>query len=357
MLSLNKIRRCQSIWNIYFERTPQRAKARPHCGHGAVTKIFLKLADNESDFLIPSIKTRNFVSSLTREIGFHPLKTPMKTILSLAAVVALAGSASSQVLSEDFSTGVPPTGWTLVDNNGAASLTWEADGTGRAWHQDDFSGVTSDNTLISPAMDLSGTSGTTLTFDGSTQWSAWLANHPTSFGDGISNMEVSTDGGATWTVVWTDTSTADGSYSASADLSAFDGMTGVQLGIHFYGTYAQEWWVDNVVIDAGGAGGPVYSATGLVGGGTATLTVTGATASGGVLLGYSLTGAGPTNTPFGAVDMSAPISTLPTLTADAAGTASMTTGVPARASGFTVYTQGADLTSGMLTNSLAEVIL
>jgi hypothetical protein len=35
----------------------------------------------------------------------------------------------------------------------------------------------------------------------------------------------------------------------------------------------------------------------------------------------------------------------------------MSTGIPARATGFTVYTQAADLGSGMLTNSLAEVIL
>ena len=168
-------------------------------------------------------------------------------------------------------------------------------------------------------------------------------------------MEISTDGGVTWAVVWTDTSQNNGdTYSPSVDLSAYDGMSNVQLGIRFYGTWAQEWWVDNVLIDGSGSGAPVYSATGLVGGGTATLTVTGATAGGGVLLGYSLTGAGPTNTPFGPVDMSAPITTLPTLTADGAGMASMTTGVPTRASGFTVYTQGADLTSGVLTNSLAE---
>jgi hypothetical protein len=103
--------------------------------------------------------------------------------------------------------------------------------------------------------------------------------------------------------------------------------------------------------------GPVYSIIGLVGGGTATLTVTNATPLGGVLLGYSLTGAGPTNTPLGMVDMSVPIVTLPPLTADAAGVATMSTAVPVQATGFTIYTQGADLVSGVLTNSLAEVVL
>ncbi|MCP4093703.1 MAG: hypothetical protein GY747_09670 [Planctomycetes bacterium] len=282
----------------------------------------------------------------------------MKTILSLAAVVALAGSASSQVLSEDFSTGVPPTGWTHVNNNAHIGVGWIPDGAGRAWCEDEAGVGTVDTTLVSPAFDLTGVSGTTLSFDGETYWAAYLANHPTSYGDGISNMEISTDGGATWTMVWTDTSLNNGdTYSPVVDLSAYDGMVGVQLGIRFYGTWAQEWWVDNVVIDGGGGSGLTYTATGLVGGGTGTLTVTGASAGGGVLLGYSLTGAGPTMTPFGPVDMSMPITRLPVLTADGAGTASMTTGIPARASGFTVYTQGADLATSTLTNSLAEAIL
>lgn len=114
--------------------------------------------------------------------------------------------------------------------------------------------------------------------------------------------------------------------------------------------------LDDHIYDAGPAT-PLYSIVGLVGGGTATLTVDNATAGGAVLIGYSLTGAGPTNTPFGLVDMSAPITTLPTLIANSAGTASISTSVPARASGFTVYTQAADLSTGVLSNSLADLIL
>lgn len=114
---------------------------------------------------------------------------------------------------------------------------------------------------------------------------------------------------------------------------------------------------ENILTYLSVPGGPSYAITGLAGGGTATLTVSGATAGGGVLIGYSLTGAGPTNTPFGPVDMSAPITQLPTLTADGAGVAAMSTSVPGRASGLTVYTQAADLATGTLTNSLAEVVL
>lgn len=296
----------------------------------------------------------------------------MKTILSFTAVALLAGSASAQILTEDFSSGVPPTGWTYSSTN-PIEQGWIpgiidpiSDHTGWAWHEDEFSSNgTSDSHLISPAMDLSSSLSTAMSFDGETIFANYLANHPNSVGDGVSNVEVTTNGGLSWTVVWTDTSTLASypiaeAYTPCIDLSAWDGMTGVQVAFHFYGTYAQEWWVDNIVVESGGCGGSGslnYAITGLVGGGTATLTVTNATAGGGVLLAYSLTGAGPTPTPFGLVDMSPPITQLPTLTADGVGTASLTTSVPGRASGFTVYSQGADLTSGTLTNSLAEVVL
>jgi len=404
-------------------------------------------------------------------------------------------------------------------------------------------------------MDLSGLASAYAHISGETGWATYLANNPAGYGDGYTNLELSTDGGLTWTSVWTDTSLV--SYTAFAedvDISSFAGNAAVEISLHYYGTYAHEAHIGSIVVDdsptgppptgtawtvnlpttfasapfaedfEGGAGtvpthmaltnidpdtglvdaeawcnvgqlapcinpfggsyalemgldplssnyhtvrnamvlgingngdtsleldfmgynageesanfdgvwvsadgaswyivssnwgselpttstwlsvssmdltgtpvdtsgdfylmfgqednfpydyldgigiddisvdspGPpplTYAVSGLVGGGTATLTVSGATASGSVLIGYSLTGAGPTMTPFGLVDMSMPITQLPTLTASASGVASMTTGVPSRASGITVYTQAADLTTSALTNSLAEVVL
>ncbi|PCJ52193.1 MAG: hypothetical protein COA70_12735 [Planctomycetota bacterium] len=104
-------------------------------------------------------------------------------------------------------------------------------------------------------------------------------------------------------------------------------------------------------------GGPTYTITNLVAGQTAVFSVSGATAGGGVILGYSLTGAGPTATPYGLVDMTAPINTLATLTADGAGLATFSPTVPGGVAGLTLYTQAVDLGSGLLTNSLAELIL
>ncbi len=117
------------------------------------------------------------------------------------------------------------------------------------------------------------------------------------------------------------------------------------------------WSWSPIIDDHQYGSGLSYTIGGLVGGGTATLTVSGATAGGGVLIGYSLTGPGPTMTPFGLVDMSPPITSLPTLTANGSGVASMSTAVPGRASGYTVYSQAADLSTSALTNSVAQLVL
>lgn len=114
--------------------------------------------------------------------------------------------------------------------------------------------------------------------------------------------------------------------------------------------------VDNMEITVAGSG-PSLATTGLTAGAPATFTVTDATPGGNVLLGYSTTGAGPTVTPFGTVDLSAPIRSMPTLVADAAGVASMSATVPAGAAGATLYMQGVDMSSTDLTNSIAETVL
>jgi len=286
----------------------------------------------------------------------------VKNILTPLAVVALAGSLSAQTtyLSEDFDAGaVPPAGWTQVNNNANPLIVgWIPDGTGRAWCEDEAGVGTADITLVSPVMDLTSAGSVYLHFDGETYWANYLANHPSSLGDGISTMEISTDGGLTWAVVWTDTSQNNGdTYSPTVDLSSYAGNASVQLGVHFYGTWAQEWWLDNVVVDdQPGASGPTYSITNLVAGSVASFDVSGATPGGTVLLGYSLAGPGPTVTAFGVVDMSAPISTLASLTADINGDANFSPTVPGGPVGATLYTQGLDLASGTLTNSLAELV-
>ncbi len=82
----------------------------------------------------------------------------------------------------------------------------------------------------------------------------------------------------------------------------------------------------------------------------ALLQVVGATTGDQVLFAYSLTGSGPTQTPYGQADLSAPIHQLGTATADAAGTASLAASIPSVASGITVWTQAFNLTTSAFTN-------
>jgi hypothetical protein len=107
----------------------------------------------------------------------------------------------------------------------------------------------------------------------------------------------------------------------------------------------------------GGGGGLVYSVTNLVIGSIATFSVSGATPSGAVRLGYSKQGAGPTTTVYGVVDMSLPITLFAILTADVSGNAAFGMLVPACVTGVTVYSQAVDIVSGNLSNALVVLAL
>lgn len=176
----------------------------------------------------------------------------MKSFLSLLIAFLFVNSVFAQTtfLSEDFAGGFPPAGW-VHDNNSAnpGVIGWKA-GAQNAWHEDELAVGQCDNILISPVMDLTLATAATLTFSGKTNHASFLANHPNSRGNGVSTVEVSTDGGLTWTVVWTDTSQNDGDeYVPRIDLSAYLGMNNVQIGFHYTGNFAQEWFFDDVVVN------------------------------------------------------------------------------------------------------------
>lgn len=175
----------------------------------------------------------------------------LKALPLLLATVLGAGNLFGQtvVLDEDFNT-VPPAGWTHQQIN-SGTQGWISNGNGRAWHEDEYiNGTTCENRLVSPPFDLTGMTEAYLHFAGETYYAAYLANNPNSFGDGISNMEISTDGGATWNVLWTDTSLNNNdTYGPSISLANYLGQSNLQIGVYYYGTYAHEWWVDYVQID------------------------------------------------------------------------------------------------------------
>lgn len=142
--------------------------------------------------------------------------------------------------------------------------------------------------------------------------------------------------------------------------------------VHMYGDqspYGPGLWNDMHDADPGTAGWtfglygvvevqwPVYTMTPLVGGTAATLTLTEVTPFGDVLVGFSTRGAGPTNTIYGPLAMTPPITQLPIFTADANGVATLSLRIKPFMSGATVYTQALDLKSGGLSNPRVELVL
>ena len=274
-------------------------------------------------------------------------------------------SAQTTVLTEDFNANVvPPAGWTTQNLNGSTTFSepWNTDGFGQAWHGDGGSADgQAENLLVTPMFDLTGMTEAYVHMDITTNWVAYMAHSNPSYGNGATTLEASHDGGVTWMVLWTDDiDVADQSVmlTRDIDISAHAGHTGMMLAIHFSGDWAHEVWVDNFAIDdqsgGGSGGGLTYAMTPMTAGSPVTFSITGAAPSSNCIIGYSLAGAGPITTAYGVVDMTPPISTLATLSADAYGDASLTLTVPANAYGVTLYTQG--LNNGMLTNSLAETV-
>lgn len=96
---------------------------------------------------------------------------------------------------------------------------------------------------------------------------------------------------------------------------------------------------------------------GLFPGAPANFNMTLATPNRPVILGFSLAGNGPTNTPFGVADLSTPIQNFAPVMADSNGDATVVVNVPAGGSGITVWFQAVDQASGTLSNSLAETVL
>jgi len=129
-------------------------------------------------------------------------------------------------------------------------------------------------------------------------------------------------------------------------------ITGSNYGISCFG----DSWFDNWTCDIGPTG-PVYSITNLTAGQLATFSVSNLTLGDAVTFAYSLAGSGPTTTPFGVADMSAPINVLTSASADVTGVASVGLTVPSGAAGVTLYTQALVVTTSTLTNSLAETVL
>lgn len=140
-------------------------------------------------------------------------------------------------------------GWSVVDNEGNGQ-TWAFDNSGNRTpppgSDGDFAivdsdhygiGNTQDTSLVSPVIDLSGQTSPEIGFDND------YNGYPNQVGD----VDISTDGGATWTNVWEHT-TDDTTGHVDIDVPQLAGQANAQVRFHFTGTWGFWWAVDDVFI-------------------------------------------------------------------------------------------------------------
>ncbi len=158
---------------------------------------------------------------------------------SVASALALCTPVTGQttLLSEDFRSGTfPPVGWSELNNG--VSLGWEDDVNEYAFH-DDFHGA-NDNHLLTPVMDWSTVSAVYLHAVQELTFAQYMDT---------CSVDVTLDGGLTFTQVYVETSAVDGAQVLEVDLSAFAGQAVAQMSFHYFGDFANEWRIDEALID------------------------------------------------------------------------------------------------------------
>jgi len=172
------------------------------------------------------------------------------------------------VLNEDFSGGIPAS-WTIVDggSGGGAAATWTTANPGARTftpplvapvaivdsdNAGSTAGITQDEEMITPALNLSGATTVTLQFD---QYFRWYNLGQDEVGD--VDVRSTLTGGA-----WTNVLHQQGAASPNPDHKTIDitalaaGASNAQVRFHYYnGHFEWYWMVDNVKVDYTAPGG------------------------------------------------------------------------------------------------------
>src|SRR5262245_17147963 len=112
----------------------------------------------------------------------------------------------------------------------------------------------------------------------------------------LNRVEVSTNGGLTFTPVYTETGTWSGPGFINISLNQWAGLSDVRIGFHYQGFVANEWHIDDVRVTTPQS---VLDVQNVVAGFPTNYSITGAEPISIVAIGVSLAGAGPIPTPWG----------------------------------------------------------
>jgi hypothetical protein len=175
------------------------------------------------------------------------------------------GYGRAPALSEAFDGDTVPAGWSVV-TNGNPSASWQFDqpdglpnetygGSGNyatAFDPDARGNSTADTSLITPPINLSADPYPMLQFD-------WFDDPDPGQLPYSDDVDASTDGGQTWTPVWSYNSTSDPTFDTTVlALPELAGLSSVEFRFHW--TYQEEaefadgnyadWQIDNVVVSS-----------------------------------------------------------------------------------------------------------
>jgi hypothetical protein len=152
---------------------------------------------------------------------------------------------------QPFDAATAPAGWTVDNGTGTAGWTFTDDGDrgnltggsgGFAIVDSDHagSGNTEDTTLTAPAADFTGVSSPSISFD--TDYDSYNSQ--------TADVDVSVDGGATWSNVWHHTTDALRTAHVDIPVPQAAGKSSVLVRFHFTGSFGWWWELDNVFIGA-----------------------------------------------------------------------------------------------------------
>ncbi|MEU5913534.1 S8 family serine peptidase [Micromonospora sp. NPDC047527] len=189
--------------------------------------------------------------TVTRDVATGTRPVTADIVVPVEPACTAAGYASSfgtPVLDESFDGTDPPGGWSVRNRTGDGGWTFSDDGergnlTGGSGafaivDSDRLgSGKRQDTDLVTPTVDLSAVPAPVLRFR-----SDWRAVGVSDTAD----VDVSTDGGDTWTTVWHQTDSRRGPRVEEVPLDPAAGASTVQVRFRFHGGFAWWWEVDDV---------------------------------------------------------------------------------------------------------------
>nr|WP_245791464.1 carboxypeptidase regulatory-like domain-containing protein [Actinacidiphila rubida] len=147
-------------------------------------------------------------------------------------------------------TDAPPQGWSVVNADGTTG-GWQFDDPGGRGNRtggdgafavadsDHFGGAaTQDTSLVSPVYDFTSKDAPEVAFN----------TDYTAFNNQTAEVDATSDGGATWTQVWSTTTGVPGPAKVEVPLSDFAGKSAVQVRFRFTSHFGWWWSLDNVFV-------------------------------------------------------------------------------------------------------------